>query len=335
MRRPVRAILAVLALGWPLAALAAAAEPRVEVLLPPDTYTVGDRVPVELRVLVPAGAGAHEPRFPVWEETWGEAEIVEAGEPAPAEPPAGAAPGTAAWSQRLVLAGFRPGRLPLPPREIAVPTVDGRSRRVATPGGVALVLDSVLPPAPAEGGEAAIPEPQPEKPLVPLPVGAAFWWTAGALGLAVAVLALLLLRRRRRDAAAAARPLLPPAEELRRSLAAARDAGDPAEGLARVSLALRRYLGRRLGFPAAESTTTEVRRQLTARRLPGGISARCGELLAACDLVKFARRPALASDVERWAGAAGEVADRVEEHLRPAEAEAEGKAALPPAREAA
>ena len=334
MRAGRAAVLLGLALAaWPLAALAAAAEPRVEVLLPPGTYTVGDRVPVELRVLVPQGGGAGAPRFPAWGATWGEAEIVEAGEPSAAEAPAGAAAGTAAWTQRLVLAGFRPGRLSLPPQQIAVPTVDGRSRRLATPGGVALVLDSVLPPAGAEGDDAAaIPPPEPEKPLVPLPVGAPFWWTAGILGLAVAALLALLLRRSRKGAAAA-RPSLPPAEELRRSLAAARDAGDPAEGLARISLALRRYLGRRLGFPAAERTTTEVRRQLTARRLPGSTAARCGELLAACDLVKFARRPALRADVERWAAAADEVAERVEEHLRPAETDAASAAAA--SREAA
>jgi hypothetical protein len=323
-----RLALAALLAAWPLAAAAAATAadaPRVEVLLPPESHTVGDRVPVEVRVLVPGDDGGDAPRFPVWEETWGEAEVVEIGEPAAGE----TADGTPAWTQRLVLSGFRPGRLPLPPREILVPGEDGRSRRLATPGGLALAIDSILPEVPAAGGDAAVPPPQPEKPLVPLPVGARFWWTAGALGLALAALAALLLRRRR-EAGEAARPRLPPGEELRRSLAAARETADPAEGLTRVSLALRRYLGRRLGFPAAESTTTEVRRQLAARRLPGGVAARCGELLAACDLVKFARRPAARSDVERWADAAGELAERVEEHLRPAE---EAAAAAPGSRE--
>jgi len=337
----VRGILlaAVLALAAaPLAAAAeAAAAPSVEVLLPPGSHTVGDRVAVELRVLVPGGGSGSEsaPRFPVWKGTWGEAEIVEAGEPAAVAPPPTAPAGTVAWSQRLVLAGFRPGRLALPPREIVVPAAGGRSRRLTTPDALALTIDSVLPAAGSEGADAgddsgdaaAIPPPKPEKSLVPLPVGARFWWTAAILGLALAAVLAVLWRRRRQAGAEAQRPLLPPADELRGALAAARAAGDPAAGLVRVSLALRRYLGRRLGFPAAESTTTEVRRQLAGRHLPGGVAARCAELLAACDLVKFARRPAAGSDVERWCTVAGEVAERVEEHLRPAEDAAAAEAA--------
>ncbi|HEX6201442.1 MAG TPA: hypothetical protein VF100_00480, partial [Thermoanaerobaculia bacterium] len=98
-----------------------------------------------------------------------------------------------------------------------------------------------------------------------------------------------------------------------------RAAASADQGHALVSLALRRYLGRRLSFPAAESTTSEVQRQLRARHLPDGLPRRAVALLAACDLVKFARRPAAHREVDRWAGEAEGIAAGVEAHLAPPE----------------
>lgn len=144
----------------------------------------------------------------------------------------------------------------------------------------------------------------------------------------LALAALLWWRRRRRLAGdSAGAPVLAPFDELTRHLDAARRDDVPAEGLTRVSLALRRYLGRRLGFPAVESTTSEIRRQLAGRRLPDGVARRCGELLGACDLVKFARRPATHADVATWADAAADTARRIEDHLRPVETETDADAA--------
>lgn len=327
----------------------ATGEQPVRVEWPEGDLTIGDRVPVTITVVLPADLlpAEAEPRFPTWQDDWGEAEILEAGEVEQIDPPqsgdAAAGADSAArgprraWRQTLTLAAFRTGSVPLPPREILVPGADGRSRRLTTPPGLALEIASVLPQpeageAQAEGA-AAIPEPLAAKPMVMLPAGSRFWWTVGALGLAV--LAVLALYHRQRLAAAVAglggRAPLPPAEELRRSLAAAREDDSAGEGLTLVSTALRRYLGRRLDFPALESTTTEVRRHLARKRLPGGglsleIAASCGEILAACDLVKFARRPAVRNDVRRWADAAEAVADRLETALRPLDEAEEGDA---------
>lgn len=292
--------------------------PRVTVEVPPASSTspptVGDRV--ALRLAVTTEAHGFEPRFPAWGETWGEAEIVEVTEPSRAT--AEDSP-TTTWQQTVTVAVFRPGRIPLPPREVVVPTAGGPGLQLSTPTDLALEVLSVLPP-PAEGEDAdAIPEPLAEKGLVELPLGGAFWWTAGLMALALAALALILWRRHREAEQAGPRRRLAPIEELQRALSNARALPAPEEGLAGVSLALRRYLGRRLGFPAAEGTTTEVRRQLAARHIPGGVPERCGRLLAACDLVKFARHPARREDVERQATAAQELADAVEQHLRPAE----------------
>lgn len=301
---------------------AGAAEPVVDVELPAVDLHVGDLVAVTLVVDVGDAVLDAPPRFPAWGDSWGSAEVVEAGEPEKA-----VEEGRTIYRQRVVLQAFRPGDLALPPVEVAVPLAGG-TRTVATRRDLALPIASLLPTAPEEAGADAIPPPQPPAPPQPLPLGAAFWWTA-AIGTALllAVLLPMLLRRRREAAAERGRPRLDPLPELSAALAAARAADSAEEGHARVSLGLRRYLGRRLGFPAAESTTSEVQRQLAARHLPHALPRRAVELLRACDLVKFARRPAARSEVERWAGEAEALAREVEAHLAPPEPAAEPKRA--------
>lgn len=293
---------------------ASAAEPVVDVELPAVELHVGDHVPVTLVVDVGNAVLDAPPRFPAWQDAWGGAEVVEA-----AEPEKAVEDGRVLYRQRLVLQAFRPGELALPPVEVAVPLAGG-TRRIATRGDLALSIESVLPPAAGEAGEEAIPPPQPPAPPQALPLGAAFWWTAGiGTALLAALLLPMLLRRRREAAAGRARSRLEPLPELTAALAAARAADSADQGHALVSLALRRYLGRRLSFPAAESTTSEVQRQLLARHLPNALPRRAVALLAACDLVKFARRPAARSEVERWAGEAEALAAGVEAHLAPPE----------------
>lgn len=297
-----------------LAPVARGAEPVVDVELPAVELRVGDLVPVTLVVDVGDAALDAPPRFPAWRDAWGDAEVVAATEPERA-----VEDGRVLWRQRVTLQAFRPGEVALPPVEVAVPLAGG-TRTIATREDLALSIGSVLPAPPAEAGaEEAIPPPQPAAPPQALPLPAAFWWTAAILSAAILALLVPMLLRRRREAAGVGRARLDPLPELAAALAGARAAESAVEGHARVSLALRRYLGRRLGFPAAESTTSEVQRQLVARHLPNGLPRRAVELLRACDLVKFARRPAARAEVERWAGEAEAVAREVEAHLAPPE----------------
>ncbi len=138
----------------------------------------------------------------------------------------------------------------------------------------------------------------------------------GGLGACAAAGVLLLLRRR--AAIAAARPaIVDPLSAFRRALADLEDGNDALELIAGLSLALRRYLGARLGFAAAESTTTEIRRRLQLRELPAGLVLGVDRLLKHCDAIKFARRPiergACAGPLAEAAGAA----DTLEAHLAP------------------
>jgi hypothetical protein len=294
------------------AALApAAAAATLEVTLAPETITVGDRV--EALLVLSAGEEelAGEARFPVWDERWGAAEILEVGPVESSEASRSAAGRRVALRQRLVLTAFRPGELELPPQRVALPGPDGTAE-LWTPAGLVLRVDSVLP----AGAKTAALEPRAPAPPRPLPLGGAFWLTLAAGSLLAAAVALAA--RRRGTAAVAPERRLGPAEELARALERAERAGAPEEAHVLLSLALRRYLGRAFGFPAAESTTAEIRRELRGRRAPAPAAARTDELLRACDRVKFAREPVERSTLEARIAAAREIAEWLEAHLAPA-----------------
>ncbi len=124
-------------------------------------------------------------------------------------------------------------------------------------------------------GEAAQATPMPPEPPRPLPRPSAALWTIGALALAIAAAAWFARRAGAGVAASSSTPALAPFPELEAALSAL--AGEaPAPGHARLSAALRRYLGRALGFPAVESTTREIERQLAARRLDAGAGRALG-----------------------------------------------------------
>jgi hypothetical protein len=293
----------------PLAAQPPAQSPRLEVSLAPrGEVTVGDPVEAILTLQTPAVSLAGDPRFPVWGASWGDAEILEKGEPRKV----GEAGGTATWRQRIVIAAYRTGKVELPPVAVAVPQKD-RTLQAQTPAGLGLAVRSVLPPGEKD------PQPRPPAALRPLPVGAPFWWTLAGLSLLSALLgrALWDQHRRRQAAVVAMQPALPPFEELVAAL----------EGLAaepsmlrlhtRLSLALRRYLGRALGVPAPESTTSEVQRLLAGRRLPPPLVRQTVELLRACDLVKFARQEVGEERGRERAAAARKIGGEIQRRVQP------------------
>jgi hypothetical protein len=291
--------------------------PRAEVTLSPRRVTVGDRVEAVLTVTVPAGAAA--PRFPTWRSargpesgngglgSWGPAEVLDAGTPERESGP----DGTEVYRQRLVLAAFAPGRAALPPVEVAVPLAE-RTVQVRTPADLAFEVASVLP---AGTDELA---PKPPAPLRRLPLGKAFWWTAAGLSAACLGAWLLLWRRARQTAGGGrtAAPTLPPLAELLARLDRIAVDGPAVAAHTALSAALRGYLGRTLGFRAAESTTSEIQR-IVSRRVPGGLARRAVDLLRACDLVKFARQEAGPESSRERVAAARRIAEEVEDHLRP------------------
>lgn len=289
------------------------APPKVEVTLSPTELTVGDRVEATLTLRVKTADLTGAPRFPAWRNTWGDAEILEKREPQTIDEEGG----VATWQQTLVITAFRPGKVPLPPVAVAVP---GRQRTVQaqTPAGLALTVRSVLP------ANEKNPKPKPPAALRQLPLGSRFWWTLAALSAIALGLGWLLWRQHRAAAAAApARPALPPFDELVGELDRLQAEPSPLAVHTRLSLALRHYLGRTLSFHAAESTTSEIHRQLFGRRVPGALLRRTVELLRACDLVKFARQEVGEERTRERIAAAREVAREIESHFRPPEPQTE------------
>ncbi|MGH9379324.1 MAG: hypothetical protein ACRD2Z_01725, partial [Thermoanaerobaculia bacterium] len=164
----------------------AAERPELAVDIPSGPWTVGDQVPVTLRVTLPRGMREATPRFPQWQERWGEAEVVSADEPVRQT----TARDVVTWTQRVTVAAFRPGKIPLPPREVVVSAAESLSLRSAT--DLHIQVRSVLP--------ADVPReqlrPRDPAPLSTLPLGARFWWTLAA-GLALLTAALVAARSRR------------------------------------------------------------------------------------------------------------------------------------------
>lgn len=286
---------------------------HLEVTVAPQTVTVGDRVHAVLTLTAPAGAVTGPPRFPTWKGRWGDAEVLSTG---PVER-APAANGRATWRQEVTLALFQTGKITLPRLAAQVPTAAGTAA-VRTGAPVALTVASILP----DGADPKTLDPTPPAPIRRLPAGAPFWWTlAGAAALAGA-LALLGAARRQRPGAGAAVASRPPFEELTGRLDAllAAPPASPEQAHVALSHALRRYLGRRLGFPAAESTTTEVRRRLGRLGLPDTVSEPTVLVLQRCDAVKFARCPTDAAQLRGNVNLTRRLAGALEAHLTPADA---------------
>jgi hypothetical protein len=309
---PVRRYLPALCFLLLAATPALAQPPQVTVALPRTAPTVGDPVQATITLRVPMANLAADPRFPAWGKTWGEVEIAAKSAPVKVSEQGG----IAVWEQRLTLAAFRPGSVPLPGIAIAVPLKTG-TVQAPTPAGLALTVRSVIPPN--EKDTTPRPAAQPR----PLPLGSRFWWTlAGLAAACLAAAAILWRRRRKAKSGSRTVPALPPLAELAAELDRLRAEPSMLALHTALSFALRRYLGRRLPFPAVESTTSDIQRQLLSRRMPGPLTRQTVELLRICDLVKFARQEVGETQGRERAEAARRLGEEWESHLAPKEPEA-------------
>ncbi len=242
------------------------------------------------------------PSFPVWEGHWGDAEILSVELPLDE--------GGGVWRQRLALTVFETGLATLPAIEVRVPAA--AETETVTSAPQVIDVRSVLP---ADEAEAA---PQAPEPVRALPVGGGFWWAVAALTLGCLGLAYFVWRKASEIGRALASLALSPFDALGEALERLRREADAERLVTGLSLELRRYLGRSVGFRAAEGTTTEVQRGLREGALPPELVRETMSLLREADRIKFAR-----GEADRdWAGRrlddAAALARRVEEWLRPA-----------------
>ncbi len=271
--------------------------------------TVGDRVEARLTLVWTGPEPAAAPRFPGWQTHWGEAEVLTAGEVVTLAPGPG---GQRIYTQDLILTAFATGSIRLPEVTVAIP-LDDETIAVSSGRDAGFEVLSVL------SGEVEELEPRPPAPPRRLAAEPRFAWTVAGLAV-LALLAWWLFGRRLRvgSAGAAAPPRAEPlAELLQRLRRLDPAAAEPAH--TGLSLGLRTFLGRSLGFPAAESTTTEIDRRLHRASVGAETVERTVRLLRDCDQVKFARVPVGPPVTRDRLRQARDLGQRIDRGLRPAD----------------
>jgi hypothetical protein len=277
---------------------------ELRVAVAPEEVTVGDRVTAELTLVWLGAEPVEAPRFPTWQESWGTAEVLDvSGVEAFTDQS-----GRRIYRQTVTLTAFETGGVELPPVTVAVPLAE-RTEEVESPEELGFEVVSVLP---EDAGEGEI-EPQPPAPPLELRTGDRFLWTAAALG-ALALLAAVQVGRRatlvQGVAGAALRPRPAPFPELLERLGRL-DPADAEGAHTGLSLALRDFLGRRLGFHAVESTTTEIHRHLHRSVVDPATSHELLRLFRDCDQVKFARQEVPRSTTEARIAQGQQLAEKV------------------------
>ena len=310
---------------------------RIDLELDRDSITVGDRIRAELTLVWLGAEPSAEPRFPTWQETWGQAEVLDSSKIEGFTDGSG----RRIYRQVLTLTSFEVGEVDLPSVVFAIPLGE-RTEEVRGPEGESFAVVSVLPKTEEEeaadpndptaaapqqpGAEAAGEQLEPRGLASVMPLAGArnFPWVAGGFALALVLAAALLARRVRAlpstlDGATGvpARPLLAPYDELLATLDGVSSAAGSEPVHTTLSLALRRFLGRRLGFQAVESTTSEIQRRLHRSPLAGDETRETLELLRACDQVKFARLEVSEGVARDRLDRGRRLGERIERHFLP------------------
>ena len=282
---------------------------RLKVELTPQEITVGDRVEALITLVWMGQEPTAEPRFPVWQETWGQAEVlatdaVEAFTDQSSR---------RIYRQKITLTAFETGDFQLPKVTVAVPLSD-QTLEISHEDVASFAVSSVLP----EDTEEEL-APREEAPLQSLAADQRFLWTSGILsGLCLLAAWQLMRRLGVTPPGEAPKPLAPPLDELLERLRQL-DPTAPEPAHTGLSLTLRNFLGRSLDFQAVESTTSEIQRRIRQTPLPPAVAQGAVRLLRDCDQVKFARLEVAESLTDDRLYKARELAREIDLGLRPPE----------------
>jgi hypothetical protein len=241
-----------------------------------DEITVGDVIPLTLRVTHPAGWRVIVPAL---EKQWGKFELRNQSTPTISAN----GDGTETTSQTIEVARLRPGEVRTPALTLAVADDRGNLQNVEV-APVSLTVQSVL-----VAGDTQLRDLKPQADLIT---------SQRTFAPVIAVAALTLMAwgvyaiRRWRN-----RPVVDKRTPRERALAAlqALKAQNPqtpeAISAACVDLAgcLREYIASATPIPARDLTTSELARQLKQNDVPADWSLKVIEVLRVCDSVKFAR----------------------------------------------
>jgi hypothetical protein len=266
MKKRLVTSLFILGLGFQLAA----AEPRLVLKAERSEVALGEEIELSLAAILPLGVKAD--LLPARSDEF----LLSAAETVEVTPEL--------IRYRLLLRPLALGKLEIAPFQLAL-TGPGDRRDVLTSEGLSLTVTGRLP-VDAQLGIDDIRQPG----RVAYPPGVWAWPLALLAGIA---LVLFLWRRRGfQEERVLSLAIETPAAGARRELASLRKwRTDDAEALreyySRMSLALRRYLGRRYDFMALGSTSSEIRARL-AETTGGLVGPELERLLSGSDLVKYA-----------------------------------------------
>jgi hypothetical protein len=304
-------------------AVAAAADgPPVEVRVEvePRQATVGDRLTVRVVVDLPPATRLDPPQLG---PALGPFSVVEGSWSAPEEHGEGRR-----WTWTGVVVSFRPGRIELPAVRLVVED-EGGTQHAAQSQPVSVEILSVLDPAEPADASAEIADLKP--PAGVPPDYGSLVTAAGILALLLSGTALLWWLHRRYASRLAAVPTpddpfhrTPPHEwvyaELQKLLER-RLAEQGQEDLffAEIARILKLYLGGRFRVELMEQTTAEVPYRLGQAGAPDEAIGAVRDLLARCDLVKFAKEHPRPEDCRGAIEAAYKIVDATKPGAKPAE----------------
>lgn len=263
-------------------AATAVAQPALTATLKLETsapLTVGDPLPLTLRVTHPAGYRVVPPQF---DGAWGDLTVQAVSAGTTAVNDDGGATTTLTLDARL----FAPGDFQTPPLDVSVTDGAGNLFTV-TAAPIPLTIQSVL----VEGDT----ELRDIKPQAVLPYTNVTPWLVGGVVLALsAVSAWLFWRRYRARLALVPLDTRLPHEVALDELGHIEQMGLPQQGRFKehytlTADTLRRYLERAYHIPVIERTTGEIRAALQTTTMPTDVAQQVVAFLDASDLIKFSQ----------------------------------------------
>ena len=303
-------------LGGVLAPSTVAQEARF--FVPADSFSVGDRFRVAMVVDRPESSVARFPDPARGDTTLGDLEILDL-----SRSTLPLSRGLVRDSVSYLVTTFALDSAVVPPQQVTL--VAGADTTVISSRTLIIPIRSLVPDTTGDVRDLA--------PIVPFERNLVPWILAAIAALLAAVIAYDVYRRRRRRPAEPPprpKPLLPPYEEAVQRLNRLGDydlsrQADVKPYYVELSDILRTYIERRAGFPALESTTRELVRELERAQMGGFSStavARIRTVLERSDLVKFADAKPAAEAGREAAHDTREVVDEIERSVKAAEAAA-------------
>ena len=240
-----------------------------------DAITVGDVVPLTLRVTHPTGWRVIVPAL---EKQWGEFEVRSQSTPVITA----SGKGTETTTQKIEVVRMRPGEVQTPAFTLSIVDDLGNLQDIAV-APVSLLVQSVL-----VAGDTALRDLKPQADLM---VSQRMVWpliAVGALGV-IGVIGYFVNRRRNR-------PVVDKRTPRERALATMKmlEAQNPQTpddikaACVDIAVCLRDYIASTTTIPARDLTTNELARQLKINDLPADWITRAIDVLRVCDSVKFA-----------------------------------------------